>query len=167
MGEWSLAEVLSGTKNRAVVMASRMGAYLGKARAFAKKVHLWAAAFNAALSGTVNALSGPESVSWDTKFAIGASAGFMEYQIGRKWGLGAGGVFAGAYTAAMNNAYSGNRLLSRRTAFEVGLGAGLGALGVLADVWVKDIRKMERIFFSYDRQTCTNLVVWACKWLKD
>ncbi|WP_186804725.1 RHS repeat-associated core domain-containing protein [Limihaloglobus sulfuriphilus] len=139
----------------------------------AMKINAFGATVNALISGGVNAATGPSNLSWETKFAIGASAGFIEYNIAQKAGLGVAGSIAGAYTASLNTYFSNGSFKSKRFLTEIGMSVVAGGLGTVADNFVEEgsqvivpglieqftsPEKITAWTFSFDRQFITGMI---------
>ena len=91
-------------------------------------------AANAAVSGTMNAVTGPDNVAWHAKFAIGAIAGAAEMEL-NLMGMGVlGSTTSAAFVEAANMAAAGEHLLSVDGVLRVGIAAGIGAVtGVFSE----------------------------------
>jgi len=148
----SFADLLTSAYGFCIDAANAVASLSAKMWAF-QKINFIGSTANGTLSAYLNAVTGPQDVSWEKKMAIGFTAGYMEYQISSKFGIGAGGAFAGAYTTTLNEAFSKDKFFSLRTAFRIGVNAGIGALGAIVDKNAAgDLNAFERVAFSVDRQ---------------
>lgn len=112
---------------------------LGKLR---HDLHGGLTALNAFRGGMINMMTGPSTVSDSKLFAIGATSGAIEMQLGLKFGAAVGSTAGSAVLSTLNQAFANDPFFTWQSAGQIGLETLTGfGMGRFADWYDHDTAK--------------------------